>query len=980
MKDFTLNKEQRKAVEYSEGPLLIIAGAGTGKTAVITKKIIHLIEKKGVLPEEILALTFADKAAGEMEERVDENLAGGYMDLHISTFHTFCQRILELYGIHIGLPNRFRLLSETDAWILMGKNIHDLGLDYYRPIGNPASHIYSLLKHFSKCKDELISPEEYLKYAEELNADKDAIQQDERHRLSELAQAYHAYNQLLLDNNSLDFGDLIYYTVKLLEKRPAVLDQIQRRFTHILVDEFQDVNYAQYELVQKLTGSESNLTVVGDDDQSIYAFRGASVSNIMRFKEDYPNAKEVVLTKNYRSAQKILDLAYTSIQHNNPDRLEEKLNINKKLISGIENQDAQISHSHFETIDTEVEGVIERILKLKKHDPDLSWDDVAILVRANAHADPFLGALERARIPYEFISSVGLYRQPVVLDCFSFLRILESHYDNLSIYRILRLPFFEMSEQDVQLFTHMAKKKSITYYEALKRAREFGISQLGVKVCEKIINFLHNGLQRSAYEKPTVILYHFLDNSGYLSYLAHEEQKGNSDVMRQIYQLKQFFDLVSSYETATAGARVKDFVEHFEQVLLSGDQGKMYQPEDTPDSVNIITIHGSKGLEFEHVFLVNLVDQRFPTRRRGELIPLPDALVKEHLPEGDFHLQEERRLFYVGLTRAKRGLYLTSADSYGSKQKKKISRFLHEIKDELVTIEEKNVHAVDTPIISEPVCAQANGEQNTSLFELPKVFSFSQLRAFDYCPYQYKLANLLKIPMKGSPYFSYGNSIHKTLQTFYEKIQELNRVSQGSLFDLPQKKSEVMEIAVPTQEELLSYFEEAWISDWYNSKRQREEYYEKGKSVLKTFYKEHEGQWTVPAGIESWFKVKVGEYLVHGRIDRFDVQGDGSLNIIDYKTGKGKEKLSTADKRQLLLYQLAAETLPEYRNIGPVGALTFYYLDDNLKSEFVGKPKDIEKLKEWIGQTIDKIYAKDFSNLTKEDMCGRCDFCNMGLV
>jgi len=298
MKD-TLNKAQREAVEYTDGPLLIVAGAGTGKTTVISQKIIHIIDTKLAKPEEILALTFTDKAAGEMEERVDKLLDIGYTDMQISTFHAFCQRVLEKYGIDAGISNQFKLLTQTDTWLLVRENLNKLNLDYYRPIGNPVKHIHELIKHFSKCKDELITPEEYLDYAKDVKIDEN-IDEDEKNRLIEIAGAYEAYNKILLNNNSFDFSDLIFYTVKLLEKRPNILKALQNQFKYILVDEFQDVNWSQYKLVQLLSARNNNLTVVGDDDQSIYAFRGASVSNIMRFKDDYKGAKEIVLNENYR--------------------------------------------------------------------------------------------------------------------------------------------------------------------------------------------------------------------------------------------------------------------------------------------------------------------------------------------------------------------------------------------------------------------------------------------------------------------------------------------------------------------------------------------------------------------------------------------------------------------------------------------------------------------------------------------------------
>jgi len=970
MGDMKLNKEQKQAVEYTDGPLLIVAGAGTGKTTVVTKKIHHIVSNKLAEPENILALTFTEKAAEEMQLRVDALLDIGYVDLHVSTFHAFCQRVLERYGMDIGIPTTFKLMTEIDAWLLMREHLYEFELDYYRPLGNPNKHIKNFLKHFSKCKDELVSPQEYLDYAENVKLDKDAAQAGERDRLTEVANAYHKYNQLLLDNNALDFGDLIFYTHKLLSERPNILKSLQERFSYALVDEFQDVNYAQYELT-KLLAENSQLTVVGDDDQSIYAFRGASVSNILRFKEDFPKAQEVVLTENYRSGQHILDLAYTSIQHNNPDRLEEKLKINKELKAKGKEKLGGTSHLHFKDLDAEVAGVVREIHKIKESDDSLGWDDFAILVRANNHAEPFLNAMEHAGMPYEFLASVGLYRQPVILDSVHFFRLVENIHETLSVYRLLRMPFFNVTESDVQKFTHGAKKKSISYYEGLKRAAELGVSKEGVVVCEKLLALIHHGIKRAKFEKPTIVLYDFLEQSGYLAYLTEQEEVGNRSIVRQIHQLKQFMDFVRNYETAIPEATVQSFVRHFNQILESGHDGQLQQLAETPDSVNVMTIHGSKGLEFSHVFVVNMVEDRFPTRRRGDALEVPAELIKEVLPEGDYHLQEERRLLYVAMTRAKRHLYFTSASDYGGVRKKKLSRFLVELGmgDEVIKSEDMRLEPIR---VSDEV-----GKEDIS-YQLPKAFSFSQIRSFQTCKYQYKLAHVLKIPLKGSPYFSFGTTMHSTLQKFYEQVKVLNSAQQASLFGTPEKSKETDDgVAVPAKDELQSIYKASWIPDWYKSKNQREKYQKKGSDILDTYYKSNEERWTVPVVLEGWFKVRLGKYLVHGRIDRVDQLEDGTLEIIDYKTGKSKEKLTGADKDQLLMYQLATDMLPEYYHIGKTSKLTFYYLNDDIQTSFSAKPKDLEKLQEKIIKTLDDLHTTDFSKIGKKDMCGRCDFCEM---
>lgn len=965
-----LNSSQISAIEYINGPLIIVAGAGTGKTTVITNKIRYLIDNKLAKPDEILALTFNEKAAAEMQKRVDEMLPIGYLDMYISTFHAFSERLLEQYGLDIGLPNRFKILTQTDAWLLIRKHLSEFNLDYYRPLGNPTRYIHELIKHFSKCKDELISPEDYLAYAEGLKLDNDDIEIGEKNRVNEISNAYHIYNRLLLNNNALDFGDLIYYANYLMDKRPAILGRLQKKFKYILVDEFQDVNWAQYQLVKKIASKNTQLTVVGDDDQSIYAFRGASISNILRFKDDFPEAKEIVLNKNYRSNQKILDKAYQLIQNNNPDRLEIKLQINKKLVAIKKDGDSEnVIYSHFKEAAEEANFVVNEIARIKESDKDAIWDDFAVLVRANNHADPFINAFEKAGMPYEFLAAAGLFKQPIVLDCINFFKAITNYHESPCIYRLLRMPIFEFDEDDMQKLVYFAAKKSISYYEALKRAAEIKFSGQGAAVVERLVGLIREGMAFSRSEKPTTVLYKFFETSGYLQYLTKGESRQDRSIVRQIYHLKQFFEYISNYESITPGSSVSDFIDHFGQVVDSGDLGVVKQPEDTPDSINILTVHTAKGLEFKYVFIVNLTEERFPVRKKGEPIELPDQLIKEILPAGDSHYAEERRLFYVAMTRAKERLFLTHADDYGGVREKKTSRFLLETGYTLNIIEKKLSDKFDMPKrhINE-------GLNNGLLYEIPSAFSFSQIQKYEKCPYQYKLSSILGLPTPSRGTFSFGSTMHNTLEKFYARIKELNGSKQNSFFNEFNTKSQTGETKVPPLAELFNIYEQSWIPDWYENREQRESYYEKGKNILKEFYKTNNNSWTLPISLETGFSVKFGSNVIRGRIDRIDLLADGGLEIIDYKTGTSKDKIAGDDKDQLLIYQIAVSQLENFKNIGQAKLLTYYYLDDNKRVSFLGTEKDMEKIKEKINCLISEILKQNFRPTPEKFTCAHCDF------
>jgi len=598
--------------------------------------------------------------------------------------------------------------------------------------------------------------------------------------------------------------------------------------------------------------------------------------------------------------------------------------------------------------------------------------------------------LEKAGIPYDYFASSGLYREPIILDCVNFLKTIDNYHESSAIFRLLHLPFLNFTAHDFQKLTFFAKKKSISLYESLKHAGEAGVSQAGLEKTTNLLNLIAVGMQSAKGNKPTVVLLDFLEKSGYFQYLTKAEE--SREVMRQIQQLRQFLQQVREYEDNNPQARVAGFVEHYNYILESGDEGQLYQPVDLSDAVRISTIHSAKGLEFKYVFVVNLVEERFPTRRRGEGIELPEALIKEHLPEGDYHIEEERRLFYVACTRAKEKLFLTSAEDYGGQRKRKVSRFIDELQIANFKFQNTNSHSAICNLKSEIDNEKLNVKKkmdDSVTNMIGDSFSYSQINSYQRCPYQYKLAHVLKIPTKGNASFSFGSSIHNTLQKFYNKVIELNSAKQESLFgqsvaNTPQAPLEGG-VRVPTPDDLLKLYEESWIPDWYDNKQQREDYFAKGKEVLKTFYATQEGKWTIPTTLEGWFKIKVGpalqtssgeagrNYFINGRIDRIDKTSEG-LEIIDYKTGKAKEKVEGDDKNQLLIYQLAAQTLPEYRNLGVVAQLTFYYLEEGTKLSFVGNEKDLKKMQEKILQTINEISSRNFTATPNQFMCRHCDF------
>lgn len=961
-----LNAEQQAAVTHGEGPLMIIAGAGTGKTTVITKRIAWLIEQGKAQPENILALTFTDKAANEMEERVDVLLPMGYVDLSISTFHAFCEKVLREHGVDIGIPQDFTVASEVDGWLFMRRHLADFALDYYKPRGTPTKFFKLLLSHFSRAKDEGITPEHYHNHVEAQIAlitsgsqeAFDALPEEERlewTKYREVARAYKTYQNILLAEDALDFGDLLAYTVELFQTRPNILAEYRKRFTYIVVDEFQDTNSVQYELVKLLAAPRNNLTIVGDDDQAIYKFRGAALANILTFRSDFPDTTKIVLVHNYRSGRVILDAAYSSITKNNPHRLEVSEGLSKQLISNIEHA-GNVHHIHAATLEDEVATVIETITKL--HDESgANWKDFAILARGNDHVDPFLEALERAGIPYRFMALSGLYTMPIILDAISYLRVIAAPHDSPSLYRILSHPRLGLSQEDLTALMFYARRKGMSLFDLLTYADAARISMTGrntiIDLQQKLAE-LRNKAKRLPITELFVVM---MKETGLLGDCQHASEMEQQELYRF---LERFFNRLKRFVAMNDDATLPRFIEEFDAERAAGESGAVAQdPEEGPDVVSIMTVHGSKGLEFRYVFVINLVEQRFPSVSRSQAIDFPAGLMKEDV-DGNDHVAEERRLLYVAMTRAKEGLYLMSAEDYGGSRKRKISRFLDELgftNAVTVTRPENIAERLALEVGKKPT-----GDAN---IHIPDKISFSQIAAFSTCPLQYKYAHIIGVPSYGKHQMSFGKSMHNALQAFMERIVASNAAHQATLFNASNDA-----VALPTLKDLLDMYDRSWIDEWYPDDATRDEYRNRGMEIMKEFYRIAKENPPLPKFIEKGFTLKVDGILVKGRIDRVD-DVNGGVEIVDYKTGQPKEKLDWDDRRQLILYAIAAEE----SFVPPlvVKKLTYYYLESNTAVSFEPKDAEKEKLKLQIRESMAKIRESTFA-ATPGPHCQYCDF------
>ena len=631
----TLNPAQKEAVFYTEGPLLVLAGAGSGKTRVLTHRVVYLIEEKGINPWNIMAITFTNKAAGEMRERVDKLVSFGAESVWVSTFHSSCVRILRRHIEALGYSSDFTIYDSDDQKTLMKQVLKKLDVD---------TKLYkerSMLGQISSAKDQLITPEEM-----ELNAGSDI-------RQKKTAQIYKAYQDELKKNNALDFDDLIVKTVELFENNPEVLNYYQERFRYIMVDEYQDTNYAQFKLVSLLAKKYRNLCVVGDDDQSIYKFRGADVRNILDFEEAFPGAKVIKLEQNYRSTQNILNAANEVIRHNRDRK--------SKTLWTANGEGGLVKVRQYNTAEEEADAIARSMRNTGR-----PWKEIAVLYRTNAQSRLLEERCIAHNIPYRLVGGVNFYQRKEIKDILAYLKTIANGVDDLAVQRIVNVPKRGIGATTLGRVTVFASEHGMSLYDALKESRMVpGIGKAVGKIggfIEQIENFKR--LEKEGYTIKELIGA-ILEDTGYQKEL---EADGEVEAQTRMENIEELINKAVSYENESEAPNLGEFLE---EVALVADIDRM---DDSEERVTLMTLHSAKGLEFPLVYLAGMEDGLFP----GMM-----AISADDRSE----LEEERRLCYVGITRAKEELVMTSSRLRmvnGETRYYKISRFVEEIPENLM--------------------------------------------------------------------------------------------------------------------------------------------------------------------------------------------------------------------------------------------------------------------------------------------------------
>jgi DNA helicase II / ATP-dependent DNA helicase PcrA len=969
---FELNAEQRAAVEHREGPLLVVAGAGTGKTRVITERIRNLLESDSNLSgENILGLTFTDKAAGEMKHRVVKAIGERAEGVWLSTFHKFClEKILRAANPDL-IP-----LEDVDHWILLRRHIAELELNLFKRLADPGEFLNDFVKFFSRCQDELISPDDYQHYVKDLKRhyesrkkslepDARAQEEEELARQAELARAYRVSESLLRERNLLTFGAQLMQAVQVLRSDDGLLEKLREQYRYILVDEFQDTNIAQLELLRLLAGRGGNIVAVGDDDQAIYRFRGASFGSFTIFLKKFCGVSEaksaagkgkylVSLTQNYRSTSRILRVAGEVISHNEKSPL-----LPPKKLSTTNSEGEKIRVVEFPTPDEEAHWIASEIDRL--HGPGNSWRSFAVLYRKHTHRTRLLDALRRREIPF-VIRKFSILSSTLVRDLLAWLRLIAVPADNVACARVLAAPYWGLEPRDlVRLAERAEKNHRRPLSDELESAQhELPFSREGSRLPELVS--LLTRLRQLARKMPATGVLDELIAGLALAPLPSEADR---------HYLDRFAGFVNDWEKKSDRKSLRDFIQYLN--YFAEAHGDIHLEEEPyEDAVQLMTVHAAKGLEFPHVFIMHLNKRDFPSGARPVVFEFPAELMKEEKPQGDFQIQEERRLFYVALTRAQRRLTLSTVVNKWKKQSPFLDDFLMNPKIQKFDTARLEPKVV-VPAAEETTGAAPDSTDPSGLFgpagessraysrvalwakafhppiAEPLQLSASAIETYQRCPMQYLFANVWRI--RGGPHamMTFGNVMHTTIKEFAALVRERRKVPFS---------------------EVAAIYEREWSSAGFPDDYQEAEYRKAGLEQLENFHRTYSAAPPDMQYQEKGFELHLDhDVIVTGRMDQINRIGEKEIEIVDYKTGKPKDAKRAGDSLQLSVYAVAAE---EVLDLYP-SRLAFYNLTNNEQVETVRDSRALAKTKQTIAGVADQIRAGDFAAKAGFH-CGYCDF------
>jgi DNA helicase-2/ATP-dependent DNA helicase PcrA len=948
-----LNPAQHRAIAHGNGPLLVIAGAGTGKTRVITERIRHLLETdQTLLGENILGLTFTKKAAGEMKARVVKAVGERGKDVVLSTFHSFCETLLKEVD-----PNRVAL-EQVDHWILLRRNLARLKLDKFRRLAEPGQFLSDFLQFFSRCQDELVSSDDYQAFADQLSSelateknslDVDTCKERAEHVAlqQEIARAYRASEEILREKRAVALNGLIAEAVTLLKSDTKKRRQLQERFKHILVDEFQDTNIAQLELLHLLSADRRNIVVVGDNDQAIYRFRGASFGSFKLFLQRFANWQEgqdsspfrVALMDNYRSTPNILRVATQAISMN-----EVSPEFPKKVLQSNKPEGEKIRIVELDAPEDEAVWVADELQRL--HAAGRRRKDFAVLYRQHAHRNHLVEELCLRKIPF-VISKLSILEHPLVRDVLAYLHLIARPFDDIACARVLSAPAWHLSARDlVRLAQRAGRKRTIALYDVLQSPQTnlpFDPSHTAIA---KLLEFLAEQRKTSRRRSARDIL------GDLVEWLEIHPRASRQD-RKYVNQLAQF---MKDWEPKSETGGLAEFLEYLDYFQQAG--GTLSLEDDAPgDAVQLMTVHGAKGLEFPHVFLLRVNFNAFPARNRAPLFEFPDRLMKEELPAGDFHIQEERRLFYVALTRAQDRLTITSL----TEKKGKVPVFIEDLlMDPAVNRRDLQQSAPKLKKQAPRPTAVPLSTPASELFpvseEPPRIFSriaswaeefhppapeplklsSSAVDNYRKCPQQYAFSYLWSLKEGPRAALTFGSVMHTTIKRFVDQL----------------KKGVKLPFA-----EVQHIFETEWTSAGFEDDYQEGEYKKDGLEQLRAFHGTMLQASPQILEQEKAFELPLAnDVILTGRMDQVNSLGRNDVEIVDYKTGKPRKDSDARKNLQLSIYALAAKEIFEWNPV----RLVFHYLQSNQTQVTSRDSKQLDDAEKIVQEAAADIRAAQF--------------------
>jgi DNA helicase-2/ATP-dependent DNA helicase PcrA len=877
-----LNPEQRAAVEHTDGPLLVVAGAGTGKTQVITRRIAYLIAQGKAKPGQLLALTFTEKAAREMEERLYELIGWESFQVSVMTFHAFGTDLLGRYASHVGRSIRGGLLNDTQKALLLQQHLDRIELKYYGFQDDLFEFLEGVVSYIGNLQNAGVSVEQYEVYLRGLRDEPGEMHPRDIDEQADLAALYRLYEEVKADTGTFDYNDQLQLPLKILRERPNLSERLAAEYRYVLVDEYQDTNAVQDELLRTFVGPKGNLFVVGDDDQAIYAFRGAEIGNILAFAERYALEKPVVLVRNYRSGQAILDAAYRLIRHNDPERLEAKLGLNKRLIAL--HNDSVAEYAAYRTPADEQEGVLAAIAhRLAAGE---AAESIAVLAATHAPLKALAKAMRSRGMAFALSTAANIFEQPELIGLWHLLKWLCFQSDEEAVGHVMMGPFIGWKAADYRRILERSREQLISVEEALGQDDTPESHKLVAQLAE---------WRSWARELPvSQLAFRLVFETGRSD--EWRQQAADTPRMIRVFEdLQRWFAQMQDFEAVAVGTTVFEYSKTFPKPPSL----EVTEPMGDPEGVQLLTVHASKGLEFETVYVVGCT-QRNWSGARSVARPMPEELRsgKELSPEHEF-----RRLMYVATTRARRNLVVSAATSTAGGSKQAVSPFVAELfGNGALERDAKTVTADRLGKVMEKLQQyypmQGRNQPDRLPFEGSDgwlTLGVTALGAYEYCPFEFYLENVLQIKQPLGPQLAFGNALHRVFEYYY-KAQLAG-----------ERRTEV---------ELSGLLDELWSDRGYATKALAEADHRLAQATLEAFVRRELRQAerrVVGSEVAIRFEVPEAKLRLKGKIDAL-FEAPAGLQLRDFKTGRTKtdaEKLAKSAKEnfQLRTYALAYEEL-----------------------------------------------------------------------